>query len=257
MSPIKETNFFAYEGQQARFPWPWRRERNAFPVTSLEAYEDLFREAGNARAIGEASPLYMSSPVAAENIRRHLPGARLIASLRNPADRAFSGYLMHLRHARAWRAPQQAFTPGAFYVKVSFLYENLRRYYDRFPAEQIMVILSEDLARDTVGVARKVYRFLQVDTSFSPDLTAKHNVGSVPRSKVLNAILTDPLLRSVLEPVVPPRIRGWAAGLWKRNLTRAPEFPPELRRQLVQYFREDILKVQDLIQRDLSTWLEE
>ena len=46
---------------------------------------------------------------------------------------------------------------------------------------------------------------------------------------------------------------GSALGKW--NLNR-PQLSPEHRRELIALYREDILKLQDLIQRDLSAWLE-
>ncbi|MCV5961443.1 sulfotransferase, partial [Escherichia coli] len=51
--------------------------------------------AGEARAVGEASHESLYRPRAVENIRRHIPGARFIAVLRDPADRAYS-HFMHL-----------------------------------------------------------------------------------------------------------------------------------------------------------------
>jgi hypothetical protein len=40
-----------------------------------------------------------------------------------------------------------------------------------------------------------------------------------------------------------------------RNLLKPPPLQSEVRRQLIGVYREDILKLQDLIHRDLSGWL--
>ena len=37
---------------------------------------------------------------------------------------------------------------------------------------------------------------------------------------------------------------------------RLPPFPEELRREITAFYRDDVLRVQDLIGRDLATWLE-
>ena len=50
---------------------------------------------------------------------------------------------------------------------------------------------------------------------------------------------------------------GYLSSLRKRGLSKAPSLEPEVRRELLHIYREDILKLQDLIQRDLSAWLEE
>ena len=90
MSSVKEPNFFGFEngridlGHDAPGWRSWSRRS----TSTLEAYQALFRDVRAEKAIGEASPIYMRSPGAAERIRRGIPDARLIAILRDPAARA-------------------------------------------------------------------------------------------------------------------------------------------------------------------------
>src|SRR5206468_5150499 len=98
MSRVKETNYFAFglDGEgRLLYGDP---EVHRFPVRSLSEYEHLFANAADAAAVGEASPIYLECPQAAARIRTLLPGARIICSLRHPVDRAYSNYLMALRH---------------------------------------------------------------------------------------------------------------------------------------------------------------
>ena len=98
MSPVKETNYFAYgldDAGQLRFGDP---DVHRFPVKSLAAYEALFAGAGDAVAIGEASTMYLECPQAAARIHDLLPATRIICGLREPVDRAYSDYLMYLRN---------------------------------------------------------------------------------------------------------------------------------------------------------------
>jgi hypothetical protein len=67
MSPVKETNFFAYNLDQTGKLVYGDPDVHRFPVRTLEEYQALFADAGEATAIGEASPLYLESP--------RLPGA--------------------------------------------------------------------------------------------------------------------------------------------------------------------------------------
>jgi len=60
----------------------------------IEFYENLFKDAGNAKAIGEATPAYSFLPFAMERIHTHYPEVKLIISFRNPVERAFSHWLM-------------------------------------------------------------------------------------------------------------------------------------------------------------------
>ena len=53
MSPLKETNFFALEGEQPLFQGPGDQEYiNNFAITKLEDYGILFQEVANEIAIG-------------------------------------------------------------------------------------------------------------------------------------------------------------------------------------------------------------
>jgi hypothetical protein len=88
MSPKKETNYFAYgRDRQGRLLYG-DPEFHQFPVQSLAEYEELFDGAEGARAVGEASPIYLEAPQTAGRIRELLPQSRLICSLRHPVDRA-------------------------------------------------------------------------------------------------------------------------------------------------------------------------
>ena len=97
MSAVKETNYFAYGVDDTGRLLYGDPEVHHFPVQSLKDYERLFADAGDAVAIGEASPIYLECPQAAGRIRALLPAARLICGLRHPVERAYSDYQMSLR----------------------------------------------------------------------------------------------------------------------------------------------------------------
>jgi hypothetical protein len=257
MSPLKETNFFAYEGKASETYWLGYNRQHKFPVQSLEAYADLFAPGAGATARGEASPLYLESPRAAERIQKILPNVKLVACLRNPAERAYSAWLMHVRMGRASSNPAEAFPPDAHYVEAGFYHRLLAPYFELFPREQIAVLLFEEFRSNPAAVMRELFRFLEVDPEFRPDVDVRHNVGTYPRHERLNALLIMPGLRRWLQPVVPLRLREAFKRLRERNLGSAPPLPPDLRRQLLDMYREDILRLQDLLGQDLSGWLAE
>src|SRR5215210_5286768 len=97
MSPVKETFYFAYGVDEAGRLLYGDPEVHRFPVKTLREYEALFAAAGDASAIGEASPIYLECPQSAGRIRELIPAARIVASLRQPVDRAYSDYIMYLR----------------------------------------------------------------------------------------------------------------------------------------------------------------
>src|SRR4051812_26536805 len=139
MPELKEARFFGYEGEG---------DRMKFPIRTVEEYEALFAGVTTETAIGEATPHYLVYPRAAQRIRDLLPAARLIASLRDPVERSYSVYQMNLRNRGV-----NAGVPFAAAIETDRnLRENyhdmLARYFERFPREQIAVILLEDLEQD-------------------------------------------------------------------------------------------------------------
>ncbi len=131
----------------------------------------------------------------------------------------------------------------------------MKRYLELFDHSQLHISLLEDLQTDPQGLMRELFRFLEVDESFAPDLSHKHNVSGVIRNPALRFIWTrSKNMRAGLRRFTPPRFRHAASEWVIQDLVRLP-FPPDLRLELTEYYRQDILQLQDLIQRDLSGWL--
>ncbi|HUR95846.1 MAG TPA: sulfotransferase [Gemmatimonadales bacterium] len=263
MSRIKETNFFAYGVDEAGRLLYGDPQMHHFPVTTRAAYEQLFASAAGASAVGEVSPIYLECPQAAERIRAGLADPRLIVSLRDPVDRAYSDYLMDLRHRGRRLDPGRDLSPDAPWVqpnshwmRIGRYHEQLARYYERFDRSRIHVFLFDDLKQDATATVQAVYRFLGVADDFVPDFDAPHGVGGMPANMLLEGLVKrTAALRSAVEPYMPKRAANWARRVRTRNMRQSPPLPPELRQRLTDVFREDILKTSQLIGRSLDHWL--
>jgi len=269
MPDFKEPQYFAFaEGEKPSFGGPSTTIGRA--ITTRSAYEALFAEAGNARAIGEASNLYLYVDDAAGRVASELPAAKLIAILRQPADRAFSAYQHLKRQARepapdfeaALVAEEQRIRDGwGFlwrYRDFGYYGRQLRRYADRFGGDQILVHLHEDLEAEPEETMRRTYEFLEVDPTFNPILGARPNRGGVPRPGWRGGLLSrrNPL-RRMLAPVVPSRVRSRARRLADSQALSREILAPATRRQLTSDFRSDIRELAELLGRDLGGWLTE
>ena len=262
MSPVKETFYFAYGvDEQGRLLYG-DPDVHRFPIKTREEYEALFEGAAGAKAIGEASPIYLECPQTAERIRGMIPEARIVASIRQPVDRAYSDYLMYLRRRGRRLDPAADLRPDAAWARpdsrwmaVSRYHEQLVRYYDRFPRERIHVALFDDLKRDATRMVQGVFGFVGVDSTFLPDFNTPHAGGGIPRSRFLERVFTSRKLRSWVEPVVSVGAANWVRRLRSRTMRKPPALPADLRRQLTEPFREDIAKTAALIGRPLDHWL--
>jgi Sulfotransferase family len=262
-SPIKETHFFDHGGVRQTYAGPVRMPGPK--IKSLDEYEGLFDGVRDEKAVGEATPTYLYLPGVAERIRHHVPEARLIAILRDPAERAYSGY----QHAvRSGREPLRSFAaalaeedrrvregwhPIYHYRSRGFYHAQLSRYFALFGHEQVSVYLYDDLSSDPFGMLRGIFRFLGVSDSFTPDTSTRLNVSGVPTNRAV-AGLWKRLggLPPAVKRVVPFETRQRTKG---RIFVKAPPLEPAVRRELVEAYREDVLRLEDLIGRDLSAWL--
>jgi hypothetical protein len=253
MSPVKEPNFFAFADGSLPERGPGAAWLRRTSVTTLRDYEALFADAGAAAATGEASPRYLRTPAAPALMRELVPGARLVAILRNPVERAYAHYLGLRRDGlepaasfeEALRDEERRLRenwPQAGMVEAGFYNRHLSRYHELFPREQVRVYLHEDLAADPSGLLRDLFSFLGVDPGFSPDTSGVHGRTGVVRNPVLRAAWErSARLRESLGVALPER-----AGV---------PLAPDTRARLLEVYRSDILALEQLIERDLSAWL--
>jgi hypothetical protein len=255
MSRIKEPNFFAYEGQ----------DNPRFPIRSRVDYEALFAGARANQAIGEASPAYLGSERAPERIQRAIPDARLITILRHPVVRAYGSYLAAVRSRRETRSFARLIEDHRSGVRtseslnLSCYHKHLTRFLEHFPGEQIAIHLFDDFAQDPRRIVQQILAFIGVDPDVAIDVGTQYNRSGLPRSRVVELVMRESPLKERIKAGLPRWARLQVVKLGTRingfNLDRQP-LPEDARREGVELFRDDVLRLQGLIGRDLSSWLE-
>jgi hypothetical protein len=271
ISPIKEPGFFDFENRQPDFSGPGDRELHRFVTTDIEAYRQLFQGVNNEIAIGEATTWYLYSPKAPECIYKYVPNVKLIVILRNPVDRAYSAFMHVIRDGRETVTDfAQALKEEEIriarnweylwrYQQMGFYYAQLKRYFDLFKQNQIKVYLYEDLKNDPVNLVKDICQFLDVDERLITKSLPRRNVSGIPKNKLLDYLSKKQNFKSVkafLKLFISSKVReSIMVNLKNKNLTK-PQMSPMIRSQLTEIYRQDILKLQDLIGQDLSPWLE-
>ncbi|UCC53450.1 MAG: sulfotransferase [Anaerolineaceae bacterium] len=282
MSSVKEPNFFAYIGGRPKRAYPsglrypeWiidssdaasramEMRVNAASFTTLTAYKRLWQDVSKAQK-GEASVLYLYLPHVAKSIARIKPDMKLIVILRNPVDRAFSHFQMARRigrepidsFAEAMEAEQarleQNYDPFWHYRNFGYYYQQLERYFKFFDRSQIMIILNEDLRRQSDSVYARLLHFLTVDCSFKPGPEKEFGVGGVPRSQRLYEFLNQSsAIKAWSKRVLPTK---YHTRLYKNFVMSRPTLSSSLRRQLTALYTDDVISLEKLIDRDLSHW---
>jgi hypothetical protein len=267
LSPIKEPRYFAFPETRPIHRWM----HGKLPVVwKIEDYRRLFEARTTELVAGEMSPLYLYSHCAPGAIRRLIPNAKLIAILRDPAERAYSDFCHHLRNGReplwdfaaALDAEDKRIAEGWWakyhYRHRGYYARQLRRYLDFFPREQMLILLYDDMVADCPAFLKRICAFLGVDENHAFDTSERENVTvGIPRTFLLRCLLrnTSPAKR-LIRATVPSKMRS---SLFRRFskliLGPKPEFDPAVRAQLVSAFKPDILELEQIIDRDLSAWL--
>jgi hypothetical protein len=276
MPDRKEPRFFATEMYFRDPPRP-----GGTPAT-LDEYLSWFDAARPEQLVAEASPWYLWSRTAARRIADVQPAARIIAILREPASLLRSLHLefmqlyveteTDLRKAISLEESrrQGRNIPRYTYWPQMLLYsdhvrsvDQLRRFHDVFPPEQMLVLIYDDFRRDNEATLRKVLRFLEVDDTF-PLAVREANPTMRVRSQRMNELVHavsvghGPVSRAVKESikaVTPRRLRRRARDATQRRVVwgdpRAPdeEFMTELRRR----FKPEVVALSEYLGRDLVT----
>ncbi len=268
MSPLKEPEFLGREPDARSAdgsPQPNRRKK----IQTIQDYQALFDGVTDEIAIGEASPNYLfMHEQAVPKIQTHVPNAKLMAFLRNPVERAYSNYLMNVRDLVGNRKPladQVKYSSESSYTLLKGrYYEGIKHFLEVFGPEQVKIFLYRTLQQDSDALMREVYTFIGVDNNFKADTNRQQQQAEVPKNQAINQLLrTRNPLRSTagaaLKVVLPEAQRQKLRSRLISANSQGKEALPLLdedRQLLENYYREDILRLQDLLERDLSSWLQ-
>jgi hypothetical protein len=221
-------------------------------------YLDQFAGAGEASAVGEISHSYLSSPEAAARIAEFNPRMRLLVCLREPVDRAFSDYLDLVKNGQFDGSFTTALDRFPRLLDRGRYATHLQRYLDRFPAEQLLVSLFDDLRQDPQGYADEVFDFLGVRRlELAPaDLKSRMPAGT-PRSTAVasGAKVASRLVKRA--GLARLRSRAKRSLLLRRALYRSyrddrPTIDPIVAAELRQGFLGEVLRLDALLGRPVA-----
>ena len=247
-------------------------------MNSLKKYLRLFGEcSGKEIAVGEGSTGYLQSATAIRNIYNYNPNAKLIVMLRNPVDLLYSlhGHLLFYGHEdeddfeKAWqlqevrkrgrkRPKDPRFYPFLQYAKVGKIGFQVERLLSVFPRKQVKIILFDDFKKSPRRTYEEVLAFLGVPSD-------RRTIFPIINEYKVHRF---PFAFKLARKTVPWRLRCWMKegirifrlkkfGIHKLLWQSAKRKPlsPAFRAELLDDFRDDIVKLSRILDRDLSHWL--
>lgn len=249
VADCKETHFFSDDQQYTQ---------------GIDYYHNYFSNTNDASAIGEYSTSYLTSPTAAERLQLYTPSMRLIVCLRNPIDRAFSHYL-HLKYKTHKNGDclQTLIRTQPQIIENGMYGKSLRYYFKLFPADNILVLFYEDIRESPQNFIKQIYRFIGVDTHFTPAfLNRPYNTSDARSSNYFRKInkLYFILNQYVVGQKVISSLRhlGLNALVIDSVLRRTSNHKEQIskgdRKVIYQIYQEDINELSCLLGMDLSHW---
>jgi hypothetical protein len=284
MSPIKEPHFFCSDirienfsdeykkyvysrginiqdyvaGDMSKKYWEWY-------VDDFTTYLKLFKNVTNQKAIGEISNGYLFSTISATEIKDKYPQAKIVMILRNPVSRAYSHYLANVRDGRATlsfrdeleadlKKSNKGWCISHNYVEMGMYYQQVKRFMDAFPNNQILIFLNDDLKTDANAVGKKLFDYIGVDANASINYSNKQNEAKMPKWTGLIKFITQTGLKRKLFRALPARMQANVKPFFFKE-GKIPKMSEEDKQWMIALFKDDIEKTQALINRDLSNWM--
>lgn len=223
----------------------------------LDWYRDQFAGAGALPAVGEATQTYMYDPDIPQRLAQVMPAARLVAVLRNPADRAYSDYWFRRTRGLETLSFEDALAAEPERLESSFEERLACSYVDRgryaaqlervcehFPREQIHILLFEEMRDRPRQAFSELCRFLGVDPRPAPE-----NLG-----QKINPYVEYRSLRLRRMSLSLPSMAGKLVGRLNARASGYPSMNPETRRRLNGSLAADNARLARWMGRDLEAW---
>ena len=203
-------------------------------------YQQYFQNYNGESQIGDFTPSYMRFAAARQRMVAFNPDARIIVTLRNPINRAFSHY-WHEKKKRSIRFRFEDCLGNNVdifddWIATGFYFQHLTHLFSMVPKAQVQVLLYEDLLESPTRFVQSVFEFIGVKKDFStPWIDRSAN-------------------KAWFRPTWSERWKNWRCGrpLGESEYDRGID--PDFRQQLQEVYSDPNRLLADLLGRDLSCW---
>jgi hypothetical protein len=260
MPSLKEPQFFSYLGENFS---PHPDDIRSVPW-NVEDYLKLFKSAGPAQIIGEASTSYLHIyPRTQKNIHavygNQAQKLKIVGVLRNPVSRAWSIYMLK-RQGGTWKKSflevarefENKNDPYAYYnfLESGLYYKQVKAYQEMFPATKFF--LFEELKSEPERVVRELLEFVGVrNTSIPANVGTKYNFSGVPRNAWVapfyRFLFYRNPLKTHLKRIIPETVRMYIKRVIGSKVVKRSEMPDDVRQYLLQTYESDLMKLPELL----------
>lgn len=239
----------------------------------LKWFSKFFRDHHGEKIIFHGYVNHIYNNMSAQRIYDYKKDIKLLLILRNPIERAYSAFwYMRKIGIETLKTFEEAIDiedkrkSGNYrernnltYIDHGFYYKQLINFYKFFSKSQIFIAFFEDIKENRENLIKKIYNFLEVDENFVP-LFNVENPSGVPRIGLIQRILSKKIAPPYIKDLIPLDkrilIKDFLMNLNVKKVNYSP-IKLETKRNLINTYRDEILRLEDLLGIDLSGWLEE
>ena len=247
MSKLKNPNFFGSYDPDT--------------VNDGKSYLELFKDVTTEKAIGESTG-YLRSSEAARKIHEKIPHAKIIISLRNPIERTFSHYLRaglsgneSLTFSESFEKYMEPIDKESefynHYVKSSFYFDDVKRWMELFGSKQVKIIIFEEFIKNPKQMIKQILDFLNVISKIPDDIGDARNPYAEPLGNFGDSIVKNKTISKIVKSILPGKIGILVLRTILNKNTQKPKITSHEREILGKHFQEDVLKLKEVLGRDL------
>jgi hypothetical protein len=246
-------------------------ERIPVGISNLQEYENLFEEGKHKKFRGESSVMYLMYPEIVIPKIKDLLGydAKIIIMLRNPIERAYSGY----QHVKRYNVKEELdfenalatseeryftredMTPASRYKELGLYFKQVKSFLQEM--KNVHIIIYDDYQQDFQEEMNKVFAFLGI-SQVKINADQRHMVGGWQweNESMKKMMMKKSPLKTLLKIIIPfkslrKKVRQY---LQSKNTTNVPKMSLKTKDMLKQFYKDDVQKLSDLLNRDLNYW---
>ena len=240
-------------------------------IIDIDDYKLLFKGNEYKKYRGESSVMYLQFPeITISNIKRFLNSdVKIIIMLRNPTERAYSGYqhvkrynvMEKLTFEEALKYSEERYmsvknmTPASRYLELGMYFSQVKSFLSSF--QNVHVIIYDDFKLDACKELRKVFDFLELD-QINVKFDKRHMIGGWEWKYdwMRQIMIQDNIFKKCIKTPFPSKeIRFVLNKIIKNRSSREIEaLNPKTEEWLKSFYKKDIAALSKLLDRDLTNW---
>ena len=261
------TSLFSYLAQHPQIAACQKKETFFFSANNcwnrgFEWYQSLWDWNPNIHKIAlEASVDYTRIPTypnAAERIASlgERANFKFIYILRNPLERIESHYTHGL--AQNWESTQKPLAEEIHpeLIEASQYSRQIQEYYQRFSAENILLVNFEDLKKEPLTLFKTIANFLQIDPDYEfQGLNKVYNANNqrITNEQLWRSLRKNKLLKS-LRKHISEQQKQKIYNFFGKKIDNNVKLLPEQRKMVWHLLEDDLNQLQQKYQFDISRW---